>query len=289
MTNAIATAADFDAALNNSFAVMQEAFDRLLTAQNMSLDDARKDQIRGLVGRVSVEFNNSFTSRMGDATYRMRRIRLSAPLWFRASDEERREVVIHELVHLITHTLFPRASAHGREWRWLMSLAGGTGSRTHRVDTSGLKRAGATFACKCRTFDFGATRTARARKGANYFCRACRSQVVEVQVDACEAATERTMAPASCCRPRFRPTTTVAAPAPAPAKPRPAAPAPTTKGTTADLVVRALADGRARTVAELAAAIGKSECATNRYARRLVEAGTLVLGSRDGKATFAAA
>lgn len=287
MTNANATSAmDFNAELDTALTIFGEVFDRLL--QSGAISEDRKVLIRGLVGRVSVEFNNGFTSRMGDAMFSTRRVRLSAPLWGRATVAERRETVIHELAHIVTRALFPHASAHGREWKWVMSLSGGSGARTHRVDTSDLKRAGATFSCGCRSYTLGSTRVARIRKGAVYTCRTCRKPLVEVEVMACAAASRsRETAPASACRPRFVARTTkapVVAPVAVVATPTAVI---TRKGTTADLIVEALSYGGERTVAELAAAIGKSECATNRYARQLVEAGTLRLGRTGSKATFA--
>ena len=54
---------------------------------------------------ILVEWSLRFTRRMGDATYSPinygARIRLSIPLWPRASEEDRRETVIHEACHVI--------------------------------------------------------------------------------------------------------------------------------------------------------------------------------------------
>ena len=56
-----------------------------------------------LSGRIRVFWNSRFIARMGDACWDQVRgvglMRLSRPLWPKASDEERRETVIHETCH----------------------------------------------------------------------------------------------------------------------------------------------------------------------------------------------
>lgn len=284
MTNATDTTPDFNAELNQALVIFGEVFDRLLAS---TMTNEKKTVVQTLVGRVSVEFNNGFTSRLGDATPSLRRVRLSAPLWARATVAERRETVIHELAHVVTWSLFPRASAHGNEWRWVMALSGGIGARTHSVDRSGLKKAGGTFSCGCRVFTMGSTRSARIRKGRTYTCQKCRGTLVEVAVMACESSTvERAYAPASACRPRFQVHSTPVRPtAPSVAPTAPVATTATT-ATTTEAIVAALRSGTPYTVAELAKFIGKSPCATNRYARRLVAEGRVTLTEKGGKVAF---
>ena len=58
---------------------------------------------------ILVEWNNRFKSRMGDALYLrsgVGRIRLSTFLWPRATHEQRRITVIHEVCHLICRHLY---------------------------------------------------------------------------------------------------------------------------------------------------------------------------------------
>ena len=76
------------------------------------------NEVPELAQVIVVEWNPRFTRRLGDAgyspiTYRAR-IRLSIPLWPRASEQDRRETVIHETCHLIVgfkHGFGP--AAHG--------------------------------------------------------------------------------------------------------------------------------------------------------------------------------
>lgn len=97
--------------------------------------------------KIDFEFNGRFTRRLGDAIYNRRKgrgfIRLSAPLWPRATEEERRETVIHEACHVVVGYKYQNqkvVDAHGGEWRSAMNLCGLEPLRTHRVDRTGIAR-----------------------------------------------------------------------------------------------------------------------------------------------------
>jgi len=283
MTNRTDKTFDFDAELDRILRTMRTTVELLQAAQDRGAIHPTRDGVRvdDLRDRVTAQFRNGFTARMGDACYGMRRVRFSAPLWPRADEAERTETAIHEMCHIVCSHLFPRASAHGAEWKLLMRLAGGTGARCHTVDRTGLKRGQVRTECDCREYIIGSTRAARLRRNPKaYSCRSCRGHLRIVErVEA--PASARAWAPRSACTPRRVPRRqedTVATPAPVKVAARAAAPAKR-KGTTADLVVTHLhsAGVGALTVAELAAAIGKSECATNRYARKMVKAGLIRL------------
>ena len=47
-----------------------------------------------------------------------------------------KRTVIHEIAHLITHTIYPYASAHGQEWKNIMVFLGAEPSRCHSYDTT---------------------------------------------------------------------------------------------------------------------------------------------------------
>ena len=95
---------------------------------------------------IVVEWNARFTRRMGDALYSpstfRARIRLSIPLWGRASEQDRRETVIHEACHLVVYYKNCNAAQHGPEWREAMRNCGVEPQRTHSVDRTGLTRRG---------------------------------------------------------------------------------------------------------------------------------------------------
>jgi hypothetical protein len=86
--------------------------------------------------RITITMGPQLTSTMGKARYSTQTIRLSAsPLWRRASPKKRRNTVVHELAHLLTRKLHPRAAAHGREWKSVMAGMGESPKRCHSVPT----------------------------------------------------------------------------------------------------------------------------------------------------------
>lgn len=113
--------------------------------------------------RVRWRWNNEFTRRMGDAKHDGSReggfMRFSKPLWPAASVAEREETVLHELAHVIVGchngvlmrwtARGPRRDIHGPKFQSMLLLLGGTGARTHNVDTSHVKRKQARFGGPC--------------------------------------------------------------------------------------------------------------------------------------------
>lgn len=97
---------------------------------------------------IRVTTNRRFKGRMGDARtfgYRPEApagvIRLSASaLWRRASPEERRNTVIHELAHILANCSAKRNVGHGRVWKSTMIRLGLAPKRCHAVDRTGLRR-----------------------------------------------------------------------------------------------------------------------------------------------------
>src|SRR5437879_3730633 len=98
-----------------------------------------------LSGRIRVVWSRRFVARMGDARWDRRRgagiIRLSRPLWPKASDEERRETVIHEACHVIADCRFGGRQGHGPRWRQMMGLCGyHEPTRCHNVDHEAIQQ-----------------------------------------------------------------------------------------------------------------------------------------------------
>jgi SprT protein len=148
---------------------------------------------------IVVEWNPRFTRRLGDAAYSpstfRAKIRLSIPLWPRASDQDRRETVIHEACHIIAVYRFGFVAQHGSEWRLAMKNCGVEPLRLHQVDRTGLARKQRRFVlldcprqelekkCRCTAREFN-----RLRRGVEFWCRNCglhltKEAAVEVEED----------------------------------------------------------------------------------------------------------
>ena len=130
--------------------------------------------VKGQEGKIRFEWNHRYTRRMGCA-YGSHLIKLSIPLFLRASREEQRNTVIHETCHCIASALYGNVG-HGYQWKRLMVMCGLPPARCHNVDRTGLKRQmrKAEYRCGCSTYNLSMIRHAHARKGRKqYFCKKC--------------------------------------------------------------------------------------------------------------------
>jgi predicted SprT family Zn-dependent metalloprotease len=147
-------------------------------------------------------WKSDFTSRMGDALYAKNgqhvhrssekyrvngticRARFSAPLWLRASEEERRQTIIHEVCHLVAaheaHLAGRKVSRpHGYEWKAIMLRAGVRPKRCHNVSTKGLGKK--TIPAKCRCGEHYITPLVGGRiivLQQTYTCSRCHGQIL---------------------------------------------------------------------------------------------------------------
>ena len=155
-----------------------------------------------LIDVIRVEWNSKFTARLGDALYQRSfsargasvtqplkpqkaRVRFSIPLWPRASEQERRETVIHEICHIVcSHEAAlagrGKPQAHGWEWKALMRKCGVKPERCHNVDRTGLKKTRKVIdaSCGCGKHDVTPYVAGRIAAGCRYTCRKCRQAIV---------------------------------------------------------------------------------------------------------------
>ncbi len=130
---------------------------------------------------ITIEWNRRFTRRLGDGMYHPRsyqaRIRLSIPLWSRASAEERRETVIHEACHVIVGYKCGSVPSHGPEWKDAMRNCGLEPIPTHSVDRTGLARRQRRFVlCDCPNGEkcrIGVRVFNAVRRGTEFWCKKC--------------------------------------------------------------------------------------------------------------------
>lgn len=140
-----------------------------------------------MAAKIVVSWNGRFTARMGDARWDRRRgqglIRLSVPLWPKASREEQRETVIHEVCHVIADAVYHGNMGHGPKWQRMMKLCGyPEARRCHAVDREAIRarrqQQQVLAACGCPDgVQLGPVQARRLRAGVAYHCRRCRQVV----------------------------------------------------------------------------------------------------------------
>ncbi len=144
----------------------------------------QRNDAEELAQAIIVEWNPRFTRRLGDGVYSpvtfRARIRLSLPLWPRASEKERRETVIHETCHCIVGYKHGVVAFHGQEWKEAMKNCGVEPLRNHTGDRTGLARRRRLFIlldcpneglerkCRIRSKEFNLV-----QKGMWYCCKVC--------------------------------------------------------------------------------------------------------------------
>ena len=141
-----------------------------------------RNDVPELAQSIIVEWSRRFTRRLGDASYDpisyRARVRLSLPLWPRASEKDRRETVIHETCHcIVKYKHGPFVPDHGPEWKQAMRNCGIEPLRTHSVDRTGLVRRQRRFVLcgcpnegKCR---INAREFTLLRRGTKLWCKTC--------------------------------------------------------------------------------------------------------------------
>ena len=140
-----------------------------------------RNEVPELAQMIVVEFNRRFTRRMGDGLYSparmVGRIRLSIPLWERASEQDRKETVIHEACHIIAFYKDGNSAPHGSLWQQAMLNCGVEPLRTHAVDRTGLVRRQRLFVlCDCPKEEkcrIGVRHFNLLRRGAVLSCKIC--------------------------------------------------------------------------------------------------------------------
>jgi len=152
-----------------------------------------------LRSQITVDFNNRFKSRAGDATWKngsqKGAIRLSSPLWSHMSPEDQRNTIVHEAAHIVqyyqyhearrsnflAHRYVPKPKPHGVEWKVLMKQMGEAPERTHDIDSCALgiskKRQRYQAICKCTTHVFGPIVAKRMKTNKIYYCRLCKEPI----------------------------------------------------------------------------------------------------------------
>lgn len=166
-----------------------------------------------LIRYVQIQWNKRYTSKMGSAFYLgslldenkelfsrvyrkhqkvgdgnyLVKIRFSSVLWPRATEEQRRHTVIHEVCHIVCYhedllTHRGVSSQHGKNWKELMRRVGCQPTRCHNVPNADLKRKSQKVVkamCQCATWMITKRRAEKIISGrCDYLCKKCRGALV---------------------------------------------------------------------------------------------------------------
>lgn len=136
-----------------------------------------------LLPLVKLEWNTRYTRCMGTYSPKNGEIELSTQLFARATLEQQKQTVIHELCHMIVDYITRRAGKpavppHGALWKRQMVLVGHEAKRCHNVDRTGLRRTVTRYkiTCGCPTRSYQVTKTMLTRIQNKYgkpMCKHC--------------------------------------------------------------------------------------------------------------------
>lgn len=154
-----------------------------------------RNQCPGLAARIKFEWHKRLVSTIGRANPASNAVQLSVPLFFRATPEQQRATVIHEVCHLVAWHLY-QARGHGPRWQHCMVAAGLAPETRHTVDTTGLGQRRHQAWCGClEPKSISTTRVNRMQRGWKYTCRRCGEHLRRQpkQLIAAQLAEEKTM------------------------------------------------------------------------------------------------
>ena len=141
---------------------------------------------------AEVYFKRKFT--MPDVNYELRgikagvaylqknEIKFNRTLLLENADEFIRQVVPHELAHLIVYQMFGRVKPHGREWQIVMNEIFNLPADTcHQFDIKNVQGKNFEYRCACQTHFLSTRRHNRiVREKIEYLCRKCKGKLVFV-------------------------------------------------------------------------------------------------------------
>lgn len=131
---------------------------------------------------IKFKWLNKLKSRAGDASKKngVYLMRLSIPLFSRATEEQKKETVIHEVCHLINFKQGLYNEKHGDFWRTAMIRSGYPNpQRCHKIDRTGLYKPQdrIEMVCDCRSHAISKRRYNSFLRGTIYRCNFCRSSI----------------------------------------------------------------------------------------------------------------
>ena len=127
-----------------------------------------------LADEITYDFRNGMTKTAGLAYRQAKYITFSTILWNRATQEERKQLVVHETCHIVACEKYNVEPSHGKEWQQCMANANVIAEQYHTINRDGLRRVNIKYECQCgctRVF-VGDKKAAQVRQG-NLECQRC--------------------------------------------------------------------------------------------------------------------
>ncbi|PVX42970.1 SprT protein [Pasteurella langaaensis DSM 22999] len=140
----------------------EQFFDRTFSMPSVSYD------IRGVKAGVAYLQQNS--------------IKFNRTLLLENPEDFIRQVVPHELAHLVVYQVFGRVKPHGKEWKAVMEQIFQLPAETcHQFDVESVLGTTFLYRCHCQQYQLSVRRHNRIqRENAVYLCRKCKTKLVAV-------------------------------------------------------------------------------------------------------------
>lgn len=159
----------------------QEHWQPSLQARLTELYLTAEQHFQSQLLKPALELTQRGTS-AGSARLQSNLIRLNPVLLCESPEEFIRQILPHELAHLLVHQLYGKVAPHGNEWKYLMAeVFGLKPERTHRLDTSLVQGPRFFYRCGCQQHQLTIRRHNKIQKGVSYRCRACQQELYLVK------------------------------------------------------------------------------------------------------------
>ena len=133
-----------------------------------------------LIGNLVLTFSAFSGSFQSPAKPIFFAIKFNRTLLLENSDEFIRQVVPHELAHLIVYQVFGRVKPHGQEWKAVMTQLFNLPADTcHQFDVESVQGKMFAYQCECQTHYLTIRRHNRIQRDKiAYLCRKCQGKLV---------------------------------------------------------------------------------------------------------------
>lgn len=128
-----------------------------------------------LSSKISVKTSSRLKTTGGKAYASKNLITVGIAFWEAATEEEKEQLIYHEICHIITWYIFKKRG-HGLAWKNCMINCNVKPERCHHVKTTAMK----TGFCKCGEKGMGSIRYKRmVNEERKYICCTCKSVITE--------------------------------------------------------------------------------------------------------------